>query len=395
MQFLHYDLGYLSADDVVEVTLTEGANVRLLDSYNFSQYQNGSQHNFYGGLAQQSPVRLPIPHSSVWHVVVDLQGLTNSTNASVRVINSESRRPLPPIPDPIPSPRAQPTIADVINNASSDQDAAGSKDWDVFISHATEDKEAVAGPLAHALQDRGMNVWYDDFELRIGKSLRRSIDDGIARSRFGLVILSESFFAKNWPQYELDGLVTRANSDQQILLPIWHGVSRDDVIAYSAPLADKVALSTSERGIDEIADEIASVIASATATRDDPQTSQGQVQVTISLAPRIVEGAREEAQKQRRDLEGWIAAAVKTALSEPDPLSGGWLGGPQPLGETPISVTVTLLARVHDRAQQMAAADDRTLANWIEALVEKLVRQAELVIWAGGPSYYDGGDKRH
>ena len=333
MEFFKFDLGYNAGGDVVVVELTEAANVRLLDSHNFSQYQNGLEHQYYGGLATQTPARIQIPHAGIWHVVVDLQGLANSTQASVRMVKSESLRPLPPIPDPIPSPRAQPTIADVINNASSGEDTADSKDWDVFISHATEDKEAVAGPLAHALQDRGMKVWYDDFELRIGKSLRRSIDNGIARSRTGLVILSRSFFAKNWPQYELDGLVTRANSDQQILLPIWHGVSRDDVIAYSAPLADKVARSTSDREIDEIADEIASVIAGATATRDDPQTNEGQVQVTISLAPRIVEGAREEAQKQRRNLEGWIAAAVKKALSEPDPLSGSWIGGPQPLGE--------------------------------------------------------------
>ena len=331
----------------------------------------------------------------MWHVVVDLQGLANSTQASVRMINSESLRPLPPIPAPTPSTRAQPTIADVVNNASAGDDAPDGKVWDVFISHATEDKKAVAGPLAHALQNRGMQVWYDDFELRIGDSLRRSIDDGIARSRFGLVILSKPFFAKNWPQYELDGLVTRANSDQQILLPIWHGISREDVIEYSAPLADKVALSTSERDISAIADQIASVVGDADTTQQTPHTNSGPAKITVSLAPRIHEGAHEEAQKQRRSLEEWIAVAVKQALNDPDPLSEGRLGSPQPLGETPIPVAVTLDASVHDRALQLAAEDDRTLENWIEALVEKLVRQAEPIIWAGGPSYYDGGRKRH
>lgn len=260
VQFLRHDLGFLSRDNVVEVTLTEGANVRLLDSYNFSQYQNGSRHHFYGGLAARSPVRLPVPHSGIWHVVVDLQGLANSTDASVRVINGESLRPLPPIPDPIPTPR--PSLADLVENASAASDAGTSQDWDVFISHATEDKEFVAGPLAHALRERGVSVWYDEFELRIGDSLRRSIDIGIANSRFGLVILSKPFFAKNWPQYELDGLVTRTNSNQQILLPIWHEISKDEVIARSASLADRVALRTSDHAIDEIADEIAAVIAS-------------------------------------------------------------------------------------------------------------------------------------
>ena len=85
--------------------------------------------------------------------------------------------------------------------------------------------------------------------------------------------------------------------------------------------------------------------------------------------------------------------AAKEALNDPNPLSGGQLGSSQSLGETPISVTVALHARVHDRAQQLAAEDDRTLENWIEALVEKWVRQAEPIVMSGGPSYYDGGRK--
>ena len=268
MQFFRADLGFLSVGDVVEVTLSGAANVRLLDSVNFSHYQNGLRHNGYGGLAKRSPVRLPVPRSGIWHVAVDLQGLANSTRASVRVISGESLRPLPPIPDQTPAPR--PTLADLVDNASAD--AETTRDWDVFISHATEDKETVAGPLAHALMERGVSVWYDEFELRIGDSLRRSIDSGIANSRFGLVILSKPFFGKNWPQYELDGLVTRTNSDQQILLPIWHEISKDEVIAHSASLADRVALRTSDHGINEIADEIASVIASRSQMLTTPHT---------------------------------------------------------------------------------------------------------------------------
>jgi hypothetical protein len=79
------------------------------------------------------------------------------------------------------------------------------KDWDAFISHASEDKDEIVRPLARELQQRGLRVWYDEFELRIGQSLRRKIDEGIARSAFGVVVLSNAFFAKNWTQYELDG----------------------------------------------------------------------------------------------------------------------------------------------------------------------------------------------
>jgi hypothetical protein len=132
--------------------------------------------------------------------------------------------------------------------------------FDVFISHASEDKEAIVRPLAEALRNLGVNVWYDEFELKIGDSLRRKIDAGIARSRFGLVVLSPPFFAKDWPQYELDGLVTMAVSGAQMLLPLWHGVSKDEVVSHSPSLADKVAIRTADYTITEIAAEIAAVV---------------------------------------------------------------------------------------------------------------------------------------
>ena len=79
--------------------------------------------------------------------------------------------------------------------------------WDLFLSHASEDKEDVARPLHKLLVGKGLRVWYDEMTLSLGDSLRRKIDEGLANSRYGLVILSPSFFAKEWPQKELDGLV--------------------------------------------------------------------------------------------------------------------------------------------------------------------------------------------
>lgn len=86
------------------------------------------------------------------------------------------------------------------------------KRYDVFVSHATEDKDEFVRPLAHALEERDCSVWFDESTLKIGDSLRRSIDRALANSRYGVVVLSSSFFAKAWPQYELDGLVTREMS---------------------------------------------------------------------------------------------------------------------------------------------------------------------------------------
>ena len=132
--------------------------------------------------------------------------------------------------------------------------------WDVFISHASEDKEAVAEPLANELRARGLKVWLDKTELRIGDSLRRKIDYGLAHSTFGVVILSKAFFAKGWPQYELDGIIGMSVDGDQRMLPIWHEISRDEVARQSPSLVDKIARNTAISTVAEIADEIADVV---------------------------------------------------------------------------------------------------------------------------------------
>ncbi|MFJ3800471.1 toll/interleukin-1 receptor domain-containing protein [Streptomyces sp. NPDC090088] len=138
--------------------------------------------------------------------------------------------------------------------------ALGGRTWDVFISHASEDKAVVARPLREALTRLGVSVWLDEAELRIGHSLRRKIDEGIRASRYGVVILSESFFSKGWTNHELDGLVTRNVAGEQSLLPVWHNLSADGVRRYSPSLADKMALSTADYSIDKIAEQIADVV---------------------------------------------------------------------------------------------------------------------------------------
>lgn len=85
MNFLHYEFD-LSSGDIVEVTLDKQANVRLLDSANFSQYKNGKQHRYYGGLAKQSPIQIAAPHAGHWHLVIDLGGYGGTVRASAQVI---------------------------------------------------------------------------------------------------------------------------------------------------------------------------------------------------------------------------------------------------------------------------------------------------------------------
>ena len=106
--------------------------------------------------------------------------------------------------------------------------------WDVFICYAPENKDAIARPLAESLREAGLRVWYDEFTLTLGDSLRRSIDRGLACSRYGVVILSPNFFQKQWTQHQLDGIVAREMDDgEKVILPIWHGISREEARIFS------------------------------------------------------------------------------------------------------------------------------------------------------------------
>lgn len=135
-------------------------------------------------------------------------------------------------------------------------------EYDVFISHASEDKDSFVRNFANLLRERGVRVWYDEFTLKWGDSLRREIDKGLAKSKFGIVVLSKSFFAKNWTQHELDGLVTLELNGESKILPIWHEVSKDQVRGYSSTLADKKAANTALQTAEEIADDLEELLKS-------------------------------------------------------------------------------------------------------------------------------------
>lgn len=156
-------------------------------------------------------------------------------------------------------------VVSVENSVNTSSLVSDDVEFDLFISHASEDKDEFVRPLAETLENIGVKVWYDEFTLKVGDSLRRSIDQGLVRSRFGTVILSAAFCAKNWTQYELDSMVAREMNGHKMILPIWHKITKDEVMNFSPALADKVALNTSLHSIEEIADELAEVILSTKA----------------------------------------------------------------------------------------------------------------------------------
>ena len=134
------------------------------------------------------------------------------------------------------------------------------RDVDAFISHASEDKSEVARPLAAALTERGLTVWLDESELLVGRSLYRTIEDGLRRCRFGVVVLSPSFFRKDWPKRELTALAALSDAEgRDKILPVWHNIDSEGVAAASPLLADVYAARTAG-GMTLVADAISEAI---------------------------------------------------------------------------------------------------------------------------------------
>lgn len=137
---------------------------------------------------------------------------------------------------------------------------AGTGHRDVFISHAREDKDGIARPLADELIRRELSVWFDEYELVLGDPLRQTIDDGLRESTIGVVILSHHFFAKSWPQQELDGLHARLTAgERNVIVPIWHELTESDLRRYSPLLAGLFA-GRSTDGVPSLADAIERVL---------------------------------------------------------------------------------------------------------------------------------------
>ena len=128
--------------------------------------------------------------------------------------------------------------------------------WDVFISHASEDK-AYVDELHRTLVAAGVQVWVDKGVLRGGDRLRSRIDDGLKRSRFVIVVLSKAFLGlKKWTEYELDSAFALETVTESRILPLWHGITHDDLVQYSPGLSNRLALDSSRQTPTDLANEL-------------------------------------------------------------------------------------------------------------------------------------------
>jgi hypothetical protein len=154
--------------------------------------------------------------------------------------------------------------------------------YDVFICHASEDKPYVED-LVQGLRAAGVSVWYDRSLLEWGDDLRSSIDEGLIKSRFGLIVFSPAFLKrKRWTEYELSSLFSREDSRSKVILPIWHNVSRDDLMRYSPGFADRLAMLTSN---DSVASIVSSLLRLLAKTDGPPETPKLQSRNSASSPP--------------------------------------------------------------------------------------------------------------
>ncbi|MDS0261867.1 toll/interleukin-1 receptor domain-containing protein [Haloarcula sp. S1CR25-12] len=130
---------------------------------------------------------------------------------------------------------------------------------DVFISYSHSDSKEIAKLLGQELSSMGVEVWLDDIKMSIGSSIRESIDDGLTQSEYGVVILSESYF-EGTSEWELNGLVEKHTNEEDVILPLWHGVDHDYVYQQSPSLADLIAEEIDKKNVQTVAASIYQIV---------------------------------------------------------------------------------------------------------------------------------------
>lgn len=172
-------------------------------------------------------------------------------------IEEENRRKLDNYQNQIRALNNQLNMPKVIfqNNTS---DLPDEDEYDVFISHAWEDKEDFVEEFVIELEKLGLKVWYDKAKMKLGDSMRQKIDSGLNKSKYGIVVLSPNYIAegKYWTKTELDGLFQLESVNGKRIIPIWHNLQKKEVMAFSPTIAGKLAASTATQTPEEIAKQI-------------------------------------------------------------------------------------------------------------------------------------------
>lgn len=176
---------------------------------------------------------------------------------------------------------------------------------DVFIAHASEDKPGYVRPLAHELKRREISYWLDEAEIKWGDRITKRIEDGLRQSDYVIVVLSNNFLGRNWPEAELGAALNRENSyGETIVLPLI--VDDAEAILSNYPLLrDKLYLHW-DKGLPGIVDSLkallnppdqeasASALAQADSSVDQTPEEDTNVSMTTELLSTSIYFSREE-----------------------------------------------------------------------------------------------------
>jgi len=137
-------------------------------------------------------------------------------------------------------------------------------EFNAFISYAFEDK-TFASEIVGALTSSGISVWYAEIDLKVGDKLLDAIENGLRNSDFGILLISPDYLKKGWTNYEMDTLIRQSIEKNKKLLPIWHGVTKEDVEKRHTGLSGVVSLR-SDIGIRSLSMKLVDVISASAPT---------------------------------------------------------------------------------------------------------------------------------
>jgi len=132
--------------------------------------------------------------------------------------------------------------------------------YDVFICHASEDKEAFVDPFNAELESKGITAFYDKISIAWGESVVRKINEGLAHSKVGVIVISDDFMKKEWPNTEIDTLINLMINDKKRLLPILHNISYESMAQKYPLIASLSCRDSSKKTISEMVSEISIIL---------------------------------------------------------------------------------------------------------------------------------------
>jgi hypothetical protein len=223
MQYLLYDLGTCNTGDNVEVTLGYAANVLIMNEENYALYKERKPRGFIGGYIERSPYKVALTDAGHWFVIIDSGSIFSKIRALVRFIPANGDAPKSVEPE--------------IRGRTSDENTAplnfaeAVKRYKLraFILHYYKDRDNMALPLAEALEAEGLPVFRDDFMLEPGDDLEYKIRNGIAKYKFGIVIISRAFVRIGWQTSGIRCLYDEMSSEYRDIYPVWHNITRNDI----------------------------------------------------------------------------------------------------------------------------------------------------------------------